>query len=271
MKKNIYLLLVIALVLVGLLTSCDDNETTIRVGATPAPHAQILNSKAVQDYVKSKGYTLEVVIYQDYVTPNKALNDGGIDANYFQHIPYLEEEIALKGYDLSVACEVHNEPLNMYGKENKTSWDNTKIYTITDATNAARAFELLKANGLIDSYVVDKDFNPKKPIYTSSIGVTVECIDAGLLHQKVSEGGYAVIPGNYALTAWSTEKATQYKLFGESIEVAYPNIIAVQTSKLDSEKTKILVEALAQPEVKAYIESTYGPTVNYLFKSYLAN
>ena len=268
MKKIVYLLTVFVLVLVGTLTSCENDEKTIRVGATPAPHAQILNSKAVQDYVKSKGYKLEVVVYQDYVTPNKALNDGGIDANYFQHIPYLEEEKNNKGYELSVACEVHNEPLNLYGKENKTSWKDTKIYIVNDASNVSRAFELLMSNGLISSYSVE-NFNPQKPIYTSEIGVTIECIDPGLLHFKVSEGGYAVIPGNYALTAWTTEKATEYKLFGESIEVAYPNIIAVKTDKLDSEKTKILVEALSQPEVKEFIEITFGPTVNYLFKSYL--
>ncbi len=268
MKKILYLFTLVSLLLVGTLCSCEDNENVIRVGATPAPHAQILNSKAVQDYVKSKGYELKVVVYQDYITPNKALNDGGIDANYFQHIPYLEEEINNKNYKLSVACEVHNEPLNLYGKESKTDWSNTKVHIINDASNVARAFELLKANGLIDSYSVE-NFNAQSPVYTSSIGVSIECIDSGLLRYKVEEGGYAVIPGNFALTAWSSEKATSYKIFGESVEVAYPNIIAVKTVDLDSEKTKVLVEALSQPEVQAYIESTFGPTVNYLFKSCL--
>ena len=266
MKKVLYLLTLISLVLVGTLCSCEDNEKVIRVGATPAPHAEILNSKVVQDYVKSKGYELKVVVYQDYVTPNKALNDGGIDANYFQHIPYLNEEIANKNYKLSVACEVHNEPLNLYGKENKDDWSNTKIHIINDASNVSRAFELLKSKGLIDSYSVE-NFNAQHPVYDSEIGVTIECIDAGLLHQKVSEGGYAVIPGNYALTAWGATKAAEYKVFGESTEVAYPNIIAVRTEDLNSEKIKVLVEALSQPEVKAFIENTYGPTVNYVFES----
>ena len=268
MQKLVYIFVLCVLILAGTLTSCEDSKTTIRVGATPAPHSFILNTKVVRDYVKSKGYKLKVVVYQDYVTPNRALNDKGLDANYFQHIPYLEEEIVNKGYDLSVACEVHNEPLNLYGKENKDTWKDTKIYVINDESNVERAFKLLQTNGLIDSYSVD-NFNPQKPVYTSKIGVVIECIDPGLLHFKVSEGGYAVIPGNYALNAWSTEKATQYKIFGESIDVAYPNIIAVRTESLDSEKTRILVEALAQPEVKEYIENTFGPTVNYLFRSYL--
>lgn len=273
--KKLLLSLVLVFVLAISLTSCNlgdqltnKDDKTITVGATPSPHAEILNSDAVQNYIKSKGYTLEVKVYQDYVTPNKALNDGGIDANYFQHIPYLEEEISKKGYDITAACQVHNEPLNLYGKVKKTNWSGETIYIINDASNVARAFELLKANGLINSYSVE-DFNAQHPVYSSEIGVTVQCIDAGLLHQKVSEGGYAVIPGNYALTAWGTETATKYKVFGESTEVAYPNIIAVRNEDLDSEKIKVLIEALSQPEVREFIESTYGPTVNYVYQNFL--
>ena len=265
MKK--VLVSLFALVLLVCLCACGGkDDKKIVVGATPSPHAEILNSDAVQNYIKSKGYTLEVKVYQDYVTPNKALNDGGIDANYFQHIPYLDEEIATKGYDLAVAAKVHNEPLNLYGKEAKTDWSNTKVYIINDASNVERAYKLLVAQGLLKSYSVE-NFNAQHPVYESEIGVTIECIDAGLLHQKVSEGGYAVIPGNYALTAWGATKAAEYKVFGESTEVAYPNIIAVRTEDLNSEKIKVLVEALSQPEVKAFIENTYGPTVNYVFES----
>ena len=124
------------------------------------------------------------------------------------------------------------------------------------------------ANGILDSYNVN-NFNAQHPEYTTSIGVSIECIDAGLLHQKVTEGGYAIIPGNYALTAWGTSKASEYKIFGESVDVAYPNIIVVRTQDLNSEKIKILVEALSLPEVKEFIESKYGPTVNYVYKNLL--
>lgn len=257
---------ILSLVLVLCLSACGgNNEKKIVVGATPSPHAEILNSAAVQDYIKEKGYTLEVKVYQDYVTPNKALDDGGIDANYFQHIPYLTKEIEEKGYKLSVACEVHNEPLNLYGIEKKSDFSNETIYIINDASNVERAYALLKANGIIDSYNVE-NFNAQHPEYTSSINAKIQCIDAGLLHQKVSEGGYAVIPGNYALTAWGANKASEYKVFGEAVDVAYPNIIACRTADLDSEKIKVLVEALSQEAVKKYIEETYGPTVNYVFK-----
>ena len=267
MKKYLFIITFILLLTLSL-TSCATDENVIRVGATPSPHAEILNSDAVKNYIESKGYRLEVVVYQDYITPNKALNDGGIDANYFQHIPYLNEEVANKGYKISAACEVHNEPLNLYGKENKTDWSNTKIHIINDASNVERAFKLLQANGLIDSYSVEK-FNAQRPVYESSIGVTIECIDPGLLRYKVEEGGYAVIPGNFALTAWDSTKASSYKILGESIEVAYPNIIAVRTEDLQSEKIRVLVEAFSTQEIKNFIESTYGPTVNYMFKNHL--
>ncbi len=261
--KKLFLIPFLALSFASI-TACDTTPS-ITVGATPSPHAEILNSDAVQNYVKNKGYNLKVKVYQDYVTPNKALNDGGIDANYFQHIPYLNKEVEEKGYDLKAACQVHNEPLNLYGKEAVSDWSNKKISIVNDASNVQRAFDLLLANNIISSYSVES-FDAQNPVYTSDIGVTIECIDPGLLHNKVDEGGYAVIPGNYALTAWSTELATSYRLISESTEVAYPNIIAVRTSDLKSEKTNILVEALASSEVKSFIEATYGPTVAYAYK-----
>ena len=268
MKKLLYVLSILSLILVSGLTACGNKENEIVVGATPSPHAEILNSAAVKNYIESKGYTLKVQVYQDYVTPNKALNTKSIDANFFQHVPYLTQQIEEYGYDFSVACDVHNEPLNLYGQTPKTDWSNTTVYIVNDASNVERAYKLLVAEGLLDSYSVE-NFNAQKPVYTSSIGVTVECIDPGLLNFKVTQGGYAVIPGNYALTAWGATTAASYKIFGESTDVAYPNIITVRTEDLESEKIKVLVEALGQPEVKEFIEQTYGPTVNYVYKSYL--
>ncbi|MCR4879590.1 MAG: MetQ/NlpA family ABC transporter substrate-binding protein [Bacilli bacterium] len=248
------------------ITSCGSSKKIV-VGATPAPHAQILNSEAVQNYVKEKGYELEVRVYQDYVTPNKALDDGGIDANYFQHIPYLEEEVSTKNYKISAAITVHYEPLNLYSKTAVTDFSNKTISIIKDVSNATRALELLKVNNIIDSYDVT-NFNAQHPVYTSSIGVTIECIDEGLLTNKVNDDGLAVIPGNFALNAWGSEVATSYKQIGETEEVASPkaNVIACRTSDLKSEKINILCEALAQDAVKTFIEKEYGVTVVYNYK-----
>ena len=265
--KKIFVL-IIAIISIISLSSCKKDENTLYVGATPSPHAEILNCEAVQNYFNQKGYKLEVKVYQDYGTLNKALNDKGIDANYFQHQNYLNEEIQNYGYNLSTACLVHNEPLNLYGINKINDFSGKKIYIINDKSNVERAFKLLRANGLIDSYDV-KDFNASRPVYTTSKNITIECIDAGLLSLKVNDGGYAVIPGNYALNAWGTDKATSYKIFGESVEAALPNIIAVRTESLSDPKIKVLVEALAQPEVKEFIEKTYGPTVNYVYESLL--
>lgn len=270
MRRIFSILMVIAMICttVFVFVGCSGkDDKTIIVGATPSPHAEILNSKAVQDYIKSKGYTLVVKVYQDYVTPNKALNDGGIDANYFQHMPYLSMEIEEKGYDLAVACYVHNEPLNLYGKTELPNLDGEETIVfniINDASNVERAYKLLQANGIITSYSVES-FDAQHPVYTTEHNIEIVCIDPGLLHNKVDDGGYAVIPGNYALTAWSTEKATEYRIFGESTDVAYPNLIAVKTSNKNSEKIKVLVEALGQEAVKKFIEETYGPTVNYCY------
>lgn len=147
MKKIILLPLLLASS--ASLFSCTNNEKTIVVGASPSPHAQILSCDVVQNYVKSQGYTLQVKIYQDYVTPNKALNYGGIDANYFQHIPYLEEKIASKGYDLSAVAKIHYESLYLYSLEPVVDFTNAKISIVNDVSNVERAFQLLKNSAII--------------------------------------------------------------------------------------------------------------------------
>lgn len=269
MKKLFVLLAVLVLTL--LLGACGDKEFEITVGATPTPHAEILNSDAVKNYVESKGYKLNVIVFQDYVTPNANLDDKGLDANYFQHVPYMEEEIATKGYKILNVANVHYEPLNLYGKSTPESWNGVTVSIINDLSNAERALKLLQAEGLIKSYNME-GFNISNPMANiESDLVTVECLDAGLLAAKVSDNGYAVIPGNYALTAWGPQVTTDYKIFGESEEVAAAsaNIICVREDNKDSEKIKVLVEALGQEEVKKFIEETYGVTVVYYYQNLL--
>lgn len=266
MKKICLVSLLLGL---GLSTiSCSDNSKKIIVGASPTPHAEILNSDIVKSYIESKGYKLEVIIYQDYVTPNKALNDGGIDANYFQHTPYLLEEVETKNYNISAACEVHYEPLNLYSKNEITDFSNITISIINDVSNIERALSLLKANSIIDNYVIENfDISNPNNYITTSNNVTLECLDPGLLANKVNDDGIAVIPGNYALNAWGSD-SKNYKILGESKEVASvkSNIIAVKSEKINSDKTNILCEALAQEELESFITDRYGATVVYSFK-----
>ncbi len=267
MKKT-GLFLLVNLSLASLLSGCKSDENVIKVGASPSPHATILNSDIVNSYIESKGYKLEVVIYQDYITPNKALNDEGIDANYFQHTPYLLEEVETKGYDLKVACEVHYEPLNIYSKTSISDLTNKKISIINDVSNIERALALLEANNYIESYTME-GFNVQNPNdYVTNSKVTLECLDPGLLANKVNDDGIAIIPGNYALNAWGAEKATDYKILGETKEVAAQkaNIIAARTNNVNSEKINILCEALAQEELNNFLVNNYGPTVVYSYK-----
>lgn len=279
-KTNLFLLS--SLLLIGGLASCGENSTTkeIIVGATPAPHEEILKCDAVQSYVKSKGYTLTVKEYQDYVLPNQALRDGTLDANYFQHYPYLSKQIAQYNYDFAAVAQVHNEPLNLYGPTNVTCESKSEVPTvfanktvsiINDASNVERAYDLLKYWGVIDSYSAE-GFDASHLVYTTSVpGLTIKSIDSGSLHLKVEDGEFAVIPGNFALTSWGASKATEYKVFGESSSAAYPNLIVSRSEDKNNEKINILVDALAQDSVKSFIETKYGPTVNYCFKDLRAN
>jgi D-methionine transport system substrate-binding protein len=262
--KNL-IAIICSLFLLVTFTSCGNKEKTITIGASPSPHSEILNCEAFKTYVESKGYKLNIKVYQDYVTPNKALNDGGIDMNYFQHMNYLTSEIESKGYKLTAVANVHNEPLNLYCKDTSVTIENKTIYIINDASNVSRAFQLLVSLGFIDTFDT-KNFNPLHPVYTTSKNITIQCIDAGLLNQKVNEGGIAIIPGNYALTAWGAEVASSYKVLGESFEVAYPNVIVSRTEDVTSSKVDVVLAALSSNGVKEFIESTYGPTVNYCFK-----
>jgi D-methionine transport system substrate-binding protein len=264
MKSNKLLPLLVTSLLP--LVGCDNPDKIIVVGATPSPHAEILNSQVVQKYIKEQGFKLKIKVYQDYVTPNKALNDGGIDANYFQHIPYLQEEIETKGYNISAVAKIHYEPLNLYSKNEVISYTNAKISIVNDISNVTRAFELLKVFKIIDSYDVT-NFNAQHPVYTTTNNVTIQCIDPGLLHHKVEDGELAVIPGNYALTAWGGTKATDYRVLGETEAVAgqKSNIIASRSNDINSEKINVLVGALAQASLGQFIQDSYGPTVVYSF------
>jgi len=269
MKKLTLLLPILTLAATGL-TSCN-NAKVIRVGASPSPHSEILNCDAVTSYIKNAGYKLKVVEYDDYVTPNRALNDGGIDANYFQHIPYLEEEIAEKNYSLTAVAKIHYEPLNLYGKSAPESYEGKEINLINDTSNLERALQLLQANELIDTYTIEGfDTSHPENYYTTSKNITLKCIDSGLLTNKVDDDGLAVIPGNFALTKWGSAKAIQYCLFGETEAVAgrKANIIAARTKDAKSDKIKVLCDALNQEAVGTFITEQYGPTVVYSY-SYL--
>ena len=207
---------VIALSVVGCGSKSAEDDKKIVVGATANPHAVILN-EAVKPILEKEGYELEVQEFSDYVLPNTALDEGSLDANYFQHIPYLEETVKEKGYKLTYTAKVHIEPMGVYSNDLKSLADlpdGAKVAIPNDPTNGSRALELLAKNGIIK--LADKELvtNPTK--------------DAIALEESDSP---------------------------------YVNILACREDNKDSEKIKVLSEALNSDEVKTFIEEKFNGAI----------
>ena len=243
------------------------SDKTITVGASPSPHAEILN--AVKDELKNEGYELKVVEYNDYVQPNVALSDGDLDANYFQHAPYLENYNQENGTDLVSAYAVHFEPMGIYaGKSSdiKNVPDGAKIAVPSDATNEARALLLLQEQGVItlksgaglEATTNDIESNPHNVQFVE--------VEAASVARSLQDVDFAVINGNYALSAGLDTTAT---LASESTDSeaaqTYANIVAVRKGDENSEKTQALIKALTSATSKSFIESEYKGSVVPVF------
>ena len=249
--------------------ACSDssaNSKTIRVGASPAPHAQILES--CKESLAKKGYALEIVEFTDYVQPNLSLDGGDLEANFFQHTPYLEEFCASNGTDLVSAVKVHFEPLGIYaGKSSDIAniADGAEIAVPNDPTNEARALQLLADNGLItlaegaglNATVKDIIVNPKN--------VKILEIEAAQLPRSLPDVDFAVINGNYALDADIIDSLILTEDPQSDAAQEFANILAVRKGDENSEATKALVEVLTSSSVKAFIQETYGATVVAVF------
>ena len=248
-------------------SSSTASEKTITVGASPSPHAEILN--AVADELKNEGYDLKVVEYNDYIQPNVALADGDLDANYFQHAPYLENYNQENGTDLVSAYAVHFEPMGIYaGKSSdiKNVPDGAKIAVPSDATNEARALLLLQEQGVItlksgaglEATINDIESNPHNVQFVE--------VEAASVARSLQDVDFAVINGNYALSAGLDTTAT---LASESTDSeaaqTYANIVAVRKGDENSEKTQALIKALTSATSKSFIESEYKGSVVPVF------
>lgn len=247
--------------------SATSDDTIIKVGASPTPHAEIL--EVVSDQLAQEGYTLEIVPYNDYVLPNTALQDGELDANYFQHITYLNDFNAENGTTLVDAAGIHFEPMGIYtGKTTDLTAlpDGATIAVPNDATNEARALLLLEQEGLIklkddaglSATVVDIAENPKN--------LNIQEVEAAQVPRVLNDVDLAVINGNYALEAGlqvADALATESDQ-GQAAE-AYVNVIAVKDGNQDAEKIQALVNALQSDAVKQFIEDNYNGSVVALF------
>lgn len=241
--------------------------TVITVGASPSPHAEIL--KAVEDEIKSAGYELKVVEYNDYVQPNVALSEGDLDANYFQHKPYLDNYNQENGTDLVSAVAIHFEPMGIYaGKSSdiKNVPDGAKIAVPSDATNEARALLLLQDQGVLKLKDGAGLEATKNDIAENPHNVEFVEVEAASVPRTLQDADFGVINGNYALSAGLDTTAT---LASEGVDSeaakTYANIVAVRKGEDATEKTKALVAALTSDTAKKFIEDTYKGSVIPVF------
>lgn len=241
-----------------------DEDKTISVAASATPHAEILEQ--AKPLLEEKGYELEVKVFDDYIIPNEVVESGDFDANYFQHIPYLESFNEEKGTHLVDAGDIHYEPFGIYpGK--KDSLDDIEegdtIAVPNDTTNEARALLLLQDNGIIklkDGVGLEAT---KNDIEENPHNVEIVELEAAQIPRVVQDMSYVVLNGNYALQAdYSVAKdSLAYEKSDSEAAKTYVNLIAVKEGNEDSEAVKALVEVLKSDEIKDYINETYDGAV----------
>lgn len=232
----------------------------LRVGATPVPHAEILEQ--VKPLLAAKGISLEIVEFTDYVTPNLALAEGDIDANFFQHIPYLEQFARDRRLAITYIAKVHIEPMGAYSKkikDIKDLRDRAKIGIPNDPTNGGRALLLLQRAGLIK-------LDPKAGITATKFDITsnpknlqIVELEAAQLPRSLEDLDLAVINSNFALEAKLVP--TRDALFIEDSQSPYVNVLAVRTSDKDNPALRELAQALTSPQVAGFINKTYPGSV----------
>ena len=270
MKKILSLLLATALFLVACGNKNENKESTssqsgaaktekLIVGATPIPHAELLN--LVKDDLKKEGIELEVVEFNDYVQPNKALADKSIDANFFQHVPYMEDFGKKNHIDMVAVGNIHLEPMALYSKKIKNIKDlksGDALIIPNDPTNGGRALILLDKAGIIklkdntklDSTPADIIKNPKN--------IKIETLSNEQIAPRLSEVAGAIINSNFAIDAKVTKNEI---ILIEGKDSPYVNVVTVLKESQNDERVKKLVKALQSEKVKKYIEEKYDGRV----------
>ena len=236
------------------------DDKVIKVGASPTPHAEILNN-VVAPLLEKAGYQLEVVEFTDYVLPNTATEAGEIDANYFQHIPYLNDFNAEQGTHLVNVAGVHIEPMRIYAGKTASIEelpDGAKVAVPNDTTNEARALLLLQSAGLIELNDPTDIAATPKDIKTNEKNLEIVEVEAATVPTVLQDVDIAVINTNYALGANLPNESILVTEAGDS---PYVNVVVVKEGNENTDKTKALVEAITSQDVKDYIEKTYNGEV----------
>lgn len=272
MKKALAFLLTGVLAL-GCLAGCggSDKKTeesgedkVIKVAASATPHAEILEQAA--PLLEKDGWTLEVTVFDDYVQPNNVVEEGDFDANYFQHIPYLENFNKEQGTHLVNAGGIHYEPFGIYPGQKSSLDDLAEGDTIAvpnDTTNEARALLLLQDNGLIKLKDGAGLEATKNDIIENALNLEILELEAAQIARVTDEVALVVLNGNYALQAgFSVAKdSIAYETSDSEAAKTYVNVIAVKEGNEDSEAVKALVNVLKSDDIKKYINDSYDGAV----------
>lgn len=242
--KKLTLFLMIPLLLFA---ACDGknklNDKTLVIGCSPTPHAEIL--KAAEPLFKEEGYKLKIKVLNDYVTPNTLLNEGDLDANYFQHVPYLDDFNKNNGTHLTWIVKVHFEPMGIYStKYTDLSKENPRIAIPNDTSNGERARALLEEN---------------------HISGTIVELEAQALPSVLQDVDYAVINGNYALSAKITDKCIVTESKDSAIAQRNANVVAVKTSSIDYAWVGVIQKVMTSQTIADFINQKYGSSVIPVF------
>ncbi len=244
--------------------AADGELTTIKVAASATPHAEILEQ--AKPLLAEQGYDLEVTVFDDYVQPNLVVESGDFDANYFQHIPYLDSFNEEKGTHLVNAGGIHYEPFGIYPGTKKSLdelAEGDSIAVPNDTTNEARALLLLQDNGIIKLKDGAGLTATKTDIVENPKNVEIVELEAAQVARVVDETAYVVLNGNYALEAgYSVGKdALAYETSDSEAAKTYVNVIAVKEGNENSDAIKALVDTLKSDDIKNYINETYDGAV----------
>lgn len=282
MKKKVLAVLLTGLLAAGVLSACGngtqqeaeapaaegseavEQKGTITIAASATPHAEILEK--AKPILAEQGWNLEITVFDDYVQPNLVVDGGDMDANYFQHIPYLDEFNAERGTALVNAGGIHYEPFGIYPGTKKSLdevAEGDKIAVPNDTTNEARALLLLQDNNLITLKDGAGLTATKQDIVENPYNLDIVELEAAQVPRVVDEMAYVVLNGNYALQAnFSVAKdSIAYESADSEAAKTYVNVIAVKEGNENSEGIKALVDVLKSDEIKKYINDSYDGAV----------
>lgn len=260
MKKLLTILLVIGLLSAGLLTGCGKGDQTLKVSATSVPHAEML--EYIKEDLAEQGINLEIIVTDDYPIHNRSLSEKETDANFFQHFPYMEAQIAEFGYEIESIGKIHIEPMGLYSRTIQSLdelKENAVIAVPNDPSNEARALALLHKNGVIKLDDVDNPEATALNIVENPKNIQIQEVAAEMLPRTLEDVDAAVINTNYALQA--KLNPMEDAIIIEDADSPFVNIVAARKGEADREDLKALVKALTSDKMKKFIEENYGGSI----------